>query len=174
MWYIDLVLLIYFKKLFENTTSDWSRIYLLMYLATTDTTCTFFPIQNSHFSNNVLFLNRKLNTFGMTNIVLYTFCKELEKTHIHIFYNCIHVKPLWEKLHECISFAISYIYIHTHITYITCVRCVCVCVCVCVCIHLYTSLLKATIIKKNYDYDVKYITTNTIIIPLDLRWHWIA
>ena len=158
MCYIDLVLLIFFKKLFENTTSDWSRIYLLMYLATTDTACTFFAIQNSHFSNNALFLNRKLNTFGMTNIVLYTFCKEPEKTHIHIFYNCIHVKPLWEKLHECISFAINYIYIYTHIKYITCVRvCMCacvsaclhVCVCVCVCVCVYPSIYKSV---KSHNY----------------------
>ena len=53
---------IYFKKLFENIIPDWSKIYLLSGLGTTDTTlCSF---QNKIF-NNVLFLNKNLYNFGI-------------------------------------------------------------------------------------------------------------
>ena len=53
---------IYFEKLFENITPDWSKIYLLSSLGTTDTTlCSF---QNKIF-NNVLFLNKNLYNFGI-------------------------------------------------------------------------------------------------------------
>ena len=48
--------------------------------------------------NNVLFLNKKLYTFGITNNVLYSFCNTLEETPIHIFFDCVHVKCLWERL----------------------------------------------------------------------------
>ena len=47
---------IYFKKLFGNTTLDWSEIYLLLRLVTVDTT-----LRSSQYRilNNVLFLNKK-------------------------------------------------------------------------------------------------------------------
>ena len=46
----------------------------------------------------VLFLDKKLYGFGITNTVLCSFCKTLEETPIHIFYDCIHIKYLWERL----------------------------------------------------------------------------
>ena len=46
---------IYFKKLFENTTLDWSKIYLLPRLETIDTTLPLFQYK---ILNNVLFLNK--------------------------------------------------------------------------------------------------------------------
>ena len=79
----------------ENTTLDWNKIYLLPRLATTDTTLRSFQYK---ILNNVIFLNKKLYTFGITDTVFCSFCKILEETPIHIFYDCIHVKSLWEKL----------------------------------------------------------------------------
>ena len=74
---------IYFEKLLENTTLDWSKIYLSLNLATINTTFRSFQF-------NVLFLNKKLHAFGITNAVLDSFCQ----THIHIFFEWIHVKLL--------------------------------------------------------------------------------
>ena len=47
---------IYFEKLFENTTLDWNKIYLLPSLATIDTTLRSFQYK---ILNNVLFLKKK-------------------------------------------------------------------------------------------------------------------
>ena len=86
---------IYFEKLFENTTLDWNKIYLSPRLATIDTTLRSFQYK---ILNNVLFLNKKLYTFGITNTALCSFCNTVEETPIHIFFDCIHVKCLWKRL----------------------------------------------------------------------------
>ena len=86
---------IYFEKLLENTTLDWSKIYLLPLLSTIDTNLRSFQYK---ILNNVLFLNKKLCNFGITNTALCSFCKTFEETPKHIFYDCIHVKYLWEEL----------------------------------------------------------------------------
>ena len=85
---------IYFEKLFENTL-DWNKIYLSPRLATIDTTLRSFQYK---ILNNVLFLNKKLYTFGITNTALCSFCNTVEETPIHIFFDCVHVKCLWERL----------------------------------------------------------------------------
>ena len=40
----------------------------------------------------------KRYTFGITNKALCSFCNTLEETPTHIFFECIHIKCLWEKL----------------------------------------------------------------------------
>ena len=85
---------IYFEKLFENTTLDWNKIYQSPRLATIDSTLRSFQYK---ILNNVLFLNKKLYPFGTTNTALCSFCNTLEKT-IHIFFDCVHVKCIWERL----------------------------------------------------------------------------
>ena len=85
----------YLEKLFENTTIDLSKIYRLPPLAIIDITLGSFRY---NILSNVLFLNKKLYTFGITNTALCSFYKTLEENPIRIFYDCIHVKSLWEKL----------------------------------------------------------------------------
>ena len=46
----------------------------------------------------LFFINKKLYTFGITNTALTSVCNLLEETPVHIFFNCIYVKPLWERL----------------------------------------------------------------------------
>ena len=48
--------------------------------------------------NNILFLNKKLDTSGITNTDLCCFCNAVEETPIHIFFDCVHLKCLWESL----------------------------------------------------------------------------
>ena len=69
------ILNIYFKTLFENTTLDWNKIYLQPRFATIDTTLSSFQYK---ILNNVLFLNKKLYTFGITNTSLCSLCNALE------------------------------------------------------------------------------------------------
>ena len=76
---------IYFEKLFENTTLDRGKIYLPLRLATIDTTLLSFQYK---ILNNVIFLNKKLFTFGITNNALFSFYNTLEETPIiHIFFD---------------------------------------------------------------------------------------
>ena len=81
--------------MFKNTTLDWNKIYLSPRLATTDTTLHSFQYK---ILNSLLFLKKKLYTFERTNTALCSFCNAVEETPIHIFFDCIHVKSLWERL----------------------------------------------------------------------------
>ena len=73
---------IYFVKLFENIILDWSKTYLSPHLAIIDTTLRSFQYE---ILNNILFFNKNLYTFGITNTALCSFCSTLEETSIHIF-----------------------------------------------------------------------------------------
>ena len=89
---------IFLETIFENITLDWSKIYLPSRLAAIDTVleltmCSF----QCKILNNVLLLNKNLDNFR-TNNALRSFCNTLGETHIYIFFNCIHVKCLWERL----------------------------------------------------------------------------
>ena len=81
--------------MYEDTTLDWSKIYLLLHLASIDTILRSFQYK---ILNNVLFLNKKLCNFGITNTALCSAYKSLEETPIDIFYDSIQVRSLWEKL----------------------------------------------------------------------------
>ena len=48
--------------------------------------------------NNVLYLNKKLDTFGLSNMQLCSFCKMEEETIIHLFYYCIHIQDIWNQV----------------------------------------------------------------------------
>ena len=64
-------------------------------LATIDTALRAFQFK---ILNNVLFPNKKLYYFGITNIALCSFRNTLEETPINILFDWIHVKCLWERL----------------------------------------------------------------------------
>ena len=51
--------------------------------------------------NNVLFLNKKLYTFGIKPSPLCSFCNLYDETPLHIFYECNAVKCLWVDLVQC-------------------------------------------------------------------------
>ena len=82
---------IYFEKLFENTTLDWNKIYQSPRLATTDTTLHSFQYK-------ILSKCTFSYTFGIKNTALCSFCNAVEETPINIFFDCVHVKSLWERV----------------------------------------------------------------------------
>ena len=61
-----------------------------------------FNIKLSNFQykipKSILFLYKKRYTFGITNTALCCFCNTLKETPIHIFFDCVYVKYLWERL----------------------------------------------------------------------------
>ena len=48
--------------------------------------------------NNVTFLNKKRNTFGIKSSPLCSFCNLYDETPYHIFHDCDRVKCLWSNL----------------------------------------------------------------------------
>ena len=59
--------------------------------------------------NNILYLNIKLRTFGLSNTQLCYFCKMEEETISHLFYYCIHIQDIWNQVQiyftDCFHFS---------------------------------------------------------------------
>ena len=53
--------------------------------------------------SNVLYLNQMLFRFGKIDSTLCSFCKMTEENALHLFYNCIKTKVLWDQLKVFIS-----------------------------------------------------------------------
>ena len=89
---------IYFKNLYDDYNIDGTAIYMLPCLITNNTDMRSFQYK---ILNNVLFLNKKLHTFGIKPSPLCSFCNLYDKTPYHMFYECDHVKCLWSDLLQC-------------------------------------------------------------------------
>ena len=89
---------IYFENLYNDHNIDWTAIYMLTCLVAYNTYMQSF--QNKIF-NNALFLNKKLQTFGIKPPTLCSFCNLYDETLYHIFYGCDRVKCLWSDLVQC-------------------------------------------------------------------------
>ena len=87
---------IYFKDLYNDYKIDWTAIYMLPHLITYNTYMRSFQYK---IWNNVLFLNKKLHSFGIKPSPLCAFCN-LTK-HLIMFYECDCVKCLWSDLFQC-------------------------------------------------------------------------
>ena len=53
--------------------------------------------------HNVLFLNKKLFTFGLVRDSKCSFCKREDETIFHVYNDCINVKKLWQDLKKFCS-----------------------------------------------------------------------
>ena len=89
---------IYFENLYNDYNIDWKTIYILPRLITSKIYLWSFQYK---ILNNVLFLNKKLHTFGMKRSPLCSFCNLYDETPYHIFYEWDFVKCLWSDLVQC-------------------------------------------------------------------------
>ena len=89
---------IYFENLYNDYNIDWTGIYTLPRLITNNTYMRSFQYK---ILNNVLFLNKKLHTFGIKPSPLCSFCNLYDETPYHMFYECDRVKCLWSDLVQC-------------------------------------------------------------------------
>ena len=87
-----------FENLFRDYNIDWTTIYTLPRLITNNTYMRSFQYK---ILNNVLFLNKKLHTFGIKPSPLCSFCNLYDKTPYHMFCECDCVKCLWSDLVQC-------------------------------------------------------------------------
>ena len=85
----------YYKNIFQNSNLDWKTIYMLPRIVTKDSRLQVFQYK---LLNNVLYLNKMLFKFGKIYSPLCSFCKMIEETPLHFFYNCIKTKLLWDQL----------------------------------------------------------------------------
>ena len=81
----------YFVKIFQKSNLDWKTIYILPRIATVDTAICVFQYK---LLNNVLFLNKMIYRFGISQDSLCSFCILEEETPMHIFYSCNHMQIL--------------------------------------------------------------------------------
>ena len=91
---------LYYKNVFENSNLDWKTIYMLPRTVTKDSRLQVFQYK---LLNNVLYLNKMLFRFGKIDSPLCSFCKMIDETPLHLFYNCIKTKLLWDQLKEFMS-----------------------------------------------------------------------
>ena len=84
----------YYKNIFQNSNLDWKNIFMLPRIVTKDTRLQVFQYK---LLNIVLYLNKMLFRFGKIDSPLCSFCKMTEETPLHLFYNCIKRKLLWDQ-----------------------------------------------------------------------------
>ena len=86
---------IYFENLFWEQDLNWKEIYLLPQKLSLD--CY---VRSFHYKvlNNVLYLNKKLFIFEKSSFPLCSFCKNVDETILHLFYECDITKALWKSL----------------------------------------------------------------------------
>ena len=85
----------YYKKFFQNSNLDWKTIYMLPRIVTKDSRLQVFQYK---LLDNVLYLNKMLFRFVKIDSPLCSFCKMIGETPLHLFYNCIKTKLLWDQL----------------------------------------------------------------------------
>ena len=89
---------IYFDNLFQNNLSGcWDQIYILPRKVTVYSYMRCFQYK---IINNILFLNKKLYIFGVSETPLCSFCHTKEETTFHIFFECCKTQSLWEELRK--------------------------------------------------------------------------
>ena len=85
----------YFEQLFPSEIFIWKDIYLLVRKVTTD--CYLRPFQYK-ILNNILFLNKELSVFGISNSSLCSFCNLYDETITHLYCHCKVNLKLWKDL----------------------------------------------------------------------------
>ena len=81
--------------MFNDYNIDWT---VNLYGITPCTYNTYMRSIQYNILNNVLFLNKKLHTFGIKPYVLCSSCNLYDETPFHIFYEFDRAKCLWSDL----------------------------------------------------------------------------
>ena len=90
----------YFENLFESSDFNWKKIYFLIRNTTLDTKARMFQYKVLH---NTLYVNKMLFKFGKVISPRCSFCKLHEETIMHLFYDCLIVKRIWNQLKSILS-----------------------------------------------------------------------
>ena len=95
----------YFENLFESSDFNWKKIYFLIRNTTLDTKARMF-----HYKvlDNTLYVNKMLFKFGKLISPLSSSCKLDDETIMHLFYDCLIVKRIWNQLKSILSNNINF------------------------------------------------------------------
>ena len=87
---------IYFEKHFNDCILDWKYVYILPRITMPDRCTRYF-----HYKvlNNVLYLNEKLFSFGVSGTSQCSFYNQNDETIEHLCH-CFAVKALWNDLNS--------------------------------------------------------------------------
>ena len=85
----------YFENNFNIVSEDWDKIYMLPFCTTIENKLRAFQFKINH---NIFYHNKKLFEKNMIDDSKCTFCGDEDETLIHLFSDCIHVKPLWNEI----------------------------------------------------------------------------
>lgn len=88
----------HFENLFLHNNFDWSFIYFLPRLLTEDSRLRAFQYK---MVKNTLYLNKKLFQLWKGYTSLYSFCRNVEETSMHLFSDYNYAISNWIKLREC-------------------------------------------------------------------------
>ena len=69
----------------------WEKVYTHGRNITLDNYSRHFHFKTSH---NILYLNKPLYKMGISNTKLCSYCKNLDETIIHLFYECAYTKNI--------------------------------------------------------------------------------
>ena len=106
---------IYFEKSFENTTLNWSKIYLLLHLAIIDTTLHSF--QDKIF-NNLLFLSKELYNIGITNMLFSHFVRLLKNLPYISFVTALMLNLFWKNYRRNFRMILSCHHLHHRLPFL--------------------------------------------------------
>ena len=85
----------YNEKFSNLSYHDWANVYTLPRKVTKDAYLRYFQYK---ILNNILYLNKKLFTFGKSSTQNCSFCENHEESIYHIFNDCLHTIKLWDDL----------------------------------------------------------------------------
>ena len=86
---------IYFEKHFKDCVLDSKYIYIRLRIVTSDPHTRYFQYK---VLKNVLYLNEKLFSFGISETSRCSFCNQDKETIEHLFRHCFVAKALWNSL----------------------------------------------------------------------------
>ena len=83
------------EKAFHLNNVNWSKIYLLPRVTTTESSARSFQYK---ILNNTLYSNERLLKFNIVNSPLCLLCKQENESVIHLFVICPEAGSLWDQL----------------------------------------------------------------------------
>ena len=90
----------YFENLFEASQFNWKNIYFLIRNTTLDTKARMFQY---NFLHNILYANKMPFKFGKITSPRCSFCKLHDETVIHLIYDYLIARELWNQLKSILS-----------------------------------------------------------------------
>ena len=88
------------ERKLNNNNIQWVQAYMLARKVTMDSYTRAFHTKTTH---NILYLNKKLTLFGLSESTLCTMCKREDETIAHLFAECEVVRGLWILLGKHLS-----------------------------------------------------------------------